>query len=169
MGLRGPKPTPSAIKQARGTFRADRAPKTEPKARGRPTCPDWVTDKATRNEFNRLARLLTDMGVVGAADGNVLTRYALTWVRWRRIVQTLVANAGAEIATFKDADGKVKAMQVSALHSVARSLADELSRAEQQLGLTPSARSRMEVSDPAPVAAEPAGKSRFFTPMKLAN
>src|SRR5690349_6072928 len=124
MGARGPKPLPSALKLARGTYRADRAAGNEAAPIGRPACPSWVTDKDARAEFRRLVRVLGEMKLVGAADGNVLVRYALTWVRWRRIVQTLAANSGAEFATYKDEAGKIKSVQVSALHSAARSLAD---------------------------------------------
>jgi P27 family predicted phage terminase small subunit len=95
-----------------------------------------------------------------------MARYCICWVRYRRIVQTLVANPGAEVATYKDETGKVKSMQVSALHSVARSLADELSKGEAALGMSPSARSRIEVSMPT-TPAEPEGKSRFFDPPPL--
>jgi P27 family predicted phage terminase small subunit len=169
MGLRGPKPTPTAVKLARGTFRADRAPGREAQPIGKPSCPSWLQDKDARAEFRRVVKTLTGMGLVGTADSNLLVRYCTAWVRWRRIVQTLVSNPGAEIATYKDADGKVKSMQVSALHSVARSLADELSRAEAALGMSPSARSRIEVSVPTPTG-EPVGKSRFFDPpMRIAN
>jgi P27 family predicted phage terminase small subunit len=119
-----------------------------------------MQDKDARKEFRRVVKLLTDMRLVGAADSNLLVRYCLTWVRWRRIVQTLAMNPGAEVATYKDDDGKIKAMQVSALHSVARSLADELAKAEAALGMSPSARSRIEVSAPPP-PAEPF-KARFF-------
>lgn len=168
MGLRGPKPTPSAVKLQRGTYRADRAAHNEAPAIGRPTCPAWMTDPDARKEFRRLVKLLGAMGLVGAADANVLVRYCIAWVRWRRIVQTLVANPGAEVATFKDETGKVKAVQVSALHSIARSLADELSRAEAALGMSPSARSRIEVAPATTSQEQP--KSRFFdSPLKLAQ
>ena len=151
---------PSAIHHARGTYRPDRSAGSEARPVGKPTCPSWMTDGDARKEFRRLVKLLSAMQLVGAVDSNLLTRYAIAWTRWRRIVQTLAANPGAEVATYKDEAGKVKSMQVSALHSVARSLADELSRAEQQLGMTPSARSRIEVQMPA--APAPQSKSRFF-------
>ncbi|MGC4031470.1 MAG: phage terminase small subunit P27 family [Tepidisphaeraceae bacterium] len=148
--------------KARGTFRADRHHDSA-KATGKPTCPSWLTDKDARAEFRRLVRLLSEMGLIGAADTNVIVRYCLAWVRWRRVAQTLAANAGAEVAVYKDADGKPKAVQVSALHSIARSLSDELSRAEAVLGLSPSARSRLSVATtPPPASPLPESKSRFF-------
>lgn len=169
MGARGPKPTPSAIKQARGTFRADRAV-NEATPLGKPTCPSWMVDKDARREFRRLAKLLGDMRLTGAADANVLVRYCTSWVRWRRVAQVLLANAGAETAVYKDEAGKIKAVQVSALHSIARSLADELGRMESSLGMSPSARSRIEVAPLAASSAAGGGKSRFFNPpMKIAE
>jgi P27 family predicted phage terminase small subunit len=168
MGARGPQPLPSALKVARGTFRADRAARNEAAPLGKPTCPSWIADKDARKEFRRLVKLLTDMGLVGAADSNLIVRYCTAWVRWRRVVQTLMANPGAEFAIYKDETGKPKSVQVSALHSIARSLSDELSRAESAMGMSPSARSRIEVAPPAPADAP---KSRFFTdsPMRTVN
>ncbi len=169
MGSRGPKPLPSAVKHARGTYRADRAARNEAAPLGKPSCPDWITDPDAKKEFNRLARLLGKMGLVGAVDSNLLVRYCIAWVRWRRIAQSLVTNDKAEYVMFRDEKGAVKSMQISALHSAARSLADELSRCEAALGMSPSARSRIEVAPPAP-ASQP--KSRFFDsppPMRIAE
>ncbi len=169
MGARGPKPLPSAIKHARGTYRADRAASNEAAPLGKPSCPSWMTDADAKKEFRRLAKLLGQMGLVGAVDGNLLARYAVAWVRWRRVAQSLASNPGAEYIIFRDEKGAVKSTQISALHSAARSLADELSRCEAALGMSPSARSRIEVAPPAP-ASQP--KSRFFDsppPMRIAE
>jgi P27 family predicted phage terminase small subunit len=168
MGQRGPKPLPSAVKLARGTFRPDRAAHHEAAAIGKPNCPAWMKDKDARSEFRRLVRVLGEMGLIGAADGNLLVRYCTAWVRWRRINQTLLANPGAEVATYKDEAGKPKSIQVSALHSIERSLADQLSRMEGLLGMSPSARSRIEVAPQSAPADAP--KSRFFNPpMRMAQ
>lgn len=165
MGLRGPRPTPTAIKQARGTFRADRTAGNEAKPIGKPRCPRWLNKDAAK-EFRRVARLLDKMGLLGAVDENALVRYATTWVRWRQAV-TMIEKTG-EVQVYKDGDGKVKAVQPSAFSSIARGLSEELSRIEQSFGMNPSARSRIEV---APATANDAdGKSRFFeTPMRLAQ
>jgi P27 family predicted phage terminase small subunit len=154
---------PTAIKQARGTYRPDRSARNEAQPLGKPTCPSWMTDVDARKEFRRLVKLLGDMGLIGAADANMLTRYCVAWVRWRRIIQTLAANPTAEVAVYKDEAGKVKSMQVSAFHSIARSLSEELAKAEAALGMSPAARSRIEVAALPPPAAEP--KSRFFEAM----
>jgi P27 family predicted phage terminase small subunit len=119
-----------------------------------------------KKEFRRVVKLLAEMGLVGAADTNALTRYAVTWVRWRQAIAMI--EKGGEVAVYKDENGKVKAIQPAAFHSIARSLADELSRLETQLGMNPAARSRIEVAPPAAPASEP--KSRFFgPPMRMAQ
>lgn len=156
-----PPRVPTQIKLQRGTFRADRAPANEPVAHGKPSCPSWLTDADARKEFRRLTKLLGQMNALGAIDGNTLSRYVLTWVRWRRIVQTLASNPSAEFMVIKDDKGAPKMMQVSAVHSVARSLAEELGRIENSLGMSPAARSRINVSLPPQASKD--DKSRFFS------
>src|SRR4051794_2197703 len=131
----GRPPTPTAIKIARGTYRPDRARGNEPKAAGRPTCPSWMSNDA-KKEFRRVVKLLSDMGLVGAADANLIARYATTWVRWRQAIQLLTQSG--EVVVYRDADGKAKAVQPSAFHAIVRSLSEELSRAEMQLGMNPA-------------------------------
>ena len=157
MGLRGPKPTPTAIKQARGTFRPDRAAGSEARPTGRPTCPAWLSKDAKR-EFRRVVKVLSGMGLIGTADSNALARYASTWVRWRQTVQ-MIEKAG-EVVVYRDEQGKPKAVQPSAFNAIARGLAEQLDRLEQSFGMNPSARSRIEVAPPAAPASEP--KNRFF-------
>jgi P27 family predicted phage terminase small subunit len=156
---------------ARGTYRSDRAVSNEAAATGHPALPSWVKDADARKEFKRLTKTLAAMGLIGNADSNLLTRYAMTWVRWRRMVQILAATSEGEgeLAAYKDKEGQVKHMAVSALHSVVRSLGAELGQMEGALGMSPSARSRIEVAPPAP-PAKANGKSRFFdTSMRIAN
>ncbi len=162
MGARGPKPLPSAIKQARGTYRADRA-MNEAAPIGKPVCPSWIADADARKEFRRVVKLLTAMGLIGAADQNLVLRYCLTWSRYKRMITALSSNPGAEFATFKDEAGKVKAIQVSALNTSARGLASELSQCEASLGMSPSARSRINIA-PAPVANPSDDIDQFFSP-----
>ncbi len=161
MGARGPQPLPSAIKLGRGTFRKDRAAKNEAAPVGKPSLPKWVADADAKKEWKRIIKTLTAMGLIGAADQNLLVRYVVAWARWRRVADSLMKSPGAEYAIYKDAKGSVTSIQVSALHSIARSLADELSKAEGALGMNPSARSRINAELPAKGKSE---KSRFFDP-----
>lgn len=157
MGLRGPKPTPSAIKVARGTWRADRAAPHEPTVSGKPSCPAWLQPEA-KKEFRRLVRLLGDMGVIGQVDGNALSRYATTWLRWRQAIQ-MIEKTG-EIQVVRGDDGKPTGVKPSPYIYLARSLAEQLDKLEAAFGLNPSARSRITVSNPP--ESKDADKSRFF-------
>src|SRR4051794_28256034 len=117
MGLRGPKPTPTAVKLARGTYRPDRAAGSEAQPTGKPTCPKFLSADE-RTEFRRIVRLLSGMGLVGAVDGNALARYARLWCRWRQAEQ-MITKTG-DVFPIKDADGKVKCLQQSPYVSIAR-------------------------------------------------
>lgn len=158
MGMRGPKPTPSAIKQARGTYRADRASAKEPVAAGKPVCPQWLGDDAKR-EFRRVMKILSEMGVTGRVDANALTRYAVLWVRWRAAEQ-MIAKTG-ETLPLRDENGKIRYLQQSPYVAIARSLSEQLGRLEDSFGMNPSSRSRLNVSTLAVNPSENT-KARFF-------
>ena len=150
------------MKLARGTFRADRAPTREPLAIGKPKCPAWL-GKDAKAEFRRLTRLLGDMGLLGAVDANALTRYCSTWVRWRQSIQLL--EKSGEVVVYRDENGKPKAVQPSAFASIVRGLSEELSRLEAAFGMTPSARSRIEVQPSS--ASVITTVNRFFPPARV--
>jgi P27 family predicted phage terminase small subunit len=136
---------PSAVKKARGTFRADRAAPAEPQPRGKPTCPSWLSADA-RKEFRRLVKVLGEMNLLGRADSNALARYASTWVRWRDAHEMLQKTG--EMQVFRDDAGKVKAVQPSPYASLVRQLSEQLAKLEQAFGMTPSARSRVNAAEP---------------------
>ena len=165
MGARGPKPTPSAVKHARGTYRPDRAAANEAQPVGKPTCPAWLTKEA-KAEFRRVVKVLDELNLIGKVDGNAIARYAQTWCRWRQAVQMIERDG--EVVPIENDDGSLKYLQQSPHVSIARQLADQLQRLEQSLGMNPSARSRIEV--PLSVPQEATGKSRFFnasSPLKF--
>jgi P27 family predicted phage terminase small subunit len=138
----------------------------EAKATGRPKAPKDFT-KDQKKEFDRLAKLLSAMGLVGAADGNALERYVRTWLRWRQVEQ-MIQKTG-DVFPIKDAEGKVTKFKRSPYVDIAATLAAQLDKLEQAFGLTPSARSRIEVAPPPSATADP--KDRFFDdpPMRMAN
>lgn len=156
MGSRGPLPLPSAVKSARGTLRPCRTVANEPVALGLPRPPKELT-KDQKKEYKRLVKLLGAAGVIGEMDGNALERYVRTWCRWRQAEQ-MIQKTG-DVLPLKDAEGKVK-LKRSPYCDIAATLAAQLDKLEQAFGLTPSARSRVNVA-PQPAAAEP--KARFFT------
>jgi P27 family predicted phage terminase small subunit len=159
MGARGPAPTPTAVLQLRGSWRAN-ARKGEPKApREIPTCPGWL-DAAAKSAWNQLAPLLHQMGVLTLADANVLTRYCITWSRWKAAEQWIQDNG--EVAEVETDSGTtyVPHPQVR----IAAMLGDQLGKMEQQLGLTPAARARLTVDhgEGEEETGKGPNKARFF-------
>lgn len=167
MGKRGPKPLPTAIRLARGTYRPDRSAFNEPIATGKPKPPAVLKGNPDAlKEFRRLVKELSTLGILGSVDANALARYAVLWVRWRQ-AEEMLKKTGDTLA-IRDREGKVKTVVASPHVAIARSLSEQLGRLEGEFGMTPSSRSRIEVQPPAP-PAEADGKSRFFEPVRLAQ
>ncbi len=159
MGKRGPKPTPTAVLKLRGstlvTARREAAEVQGPA--GTPDPPDWLDDEA-RETWDRLVPMLEGMGVLTRIDGHALARYCRLWSRWRR-AEAFIEEKG-EMYPLRDDAGKVKYFQQWPQVAVANKLAQQLTRLEGEFGMTPSARSRIQL---APVAGERrTDKSKYF-------
>ncbi len=159
MGRRGPAPTPTEILKLRGsTLVTKRRDQSEAKApKGKPRCPDWL-DKDAKTMWRHLVPLLDAMGVLTRLDGNALARYCRLWSRWRK-AESFIDQHG-EMYPLKDESGRVKYMQQWPQVAIAHKLAQQLTRLEQEFGMTPSARSRIQIERRR--EADPGGKSRFF-------
>lgn len=112
---------------------------------GKPVCPSWLPADA-RKEFRKLVKQLGAMNLLGRADSNALARYSATLVRFRDAYQTLQKTG--EMQIYRDAEGKVKAVQPSPYASLVRSLSEQLHKFEQAFGMNPSARSRVNAGGP---------------------
>jgi P27 family predicted phage terminase small subunit len=144
MGRRGPRPTPTALLKARGTYRADRARKNEVKGpSGIPRCPAGL-DKAAKKSWNHLIPMLMRMGVLSRADRNAIIRYCTDWSRWNRLQQFLAKNG--ECYPIKDGNGNIKSLAPFPHATTANKLSLLLTKFEQEFGMTPSARTRIECS-----------------------
>jgi len=138
MGLRGPTPKPTVIEIAEG--RPGRRPinNREPQPRPKtPKCPAYLDERA-KQEWRRLCPILKRMKVLTEADGLVLGNLCIA-------VSTLVraqAKLNEAGILYKAPSGYV--MQ-SPLLPVVNSCIDTISRLSREFGLTPAARSRMQV------------------------
>ena len=160
MGKRGPKPTPTAVLKLRGsTLVTKRRQTSEAQGpSGTPDRPDWLNDVA-KATWDDLVPILEGMGVLTRADGNALARYCRLWSRWRK-AEAFIDEKG-DMFPLRGDDGKVKCFQQWPQVAIAHKLAQQLTRLEQEFGLTPSARARIQLA-PADLGTTGNGKSRYF-------
>lgn len=153
MGKRGPRPTPTALLQLRGSklVNKDRREKEVKGPDGLPDKPEWL-DEMGQKAWDFLVPLLHQMGVLTRIDGHALSRYCKLWSRWRQAEEFLSKHG--EMYPLKDEQGKPKCFQPWPQVSIANKLAQQLTRLEQEFGMTPSARSRLTLAVPAKPPAE---------------
>ncbi len=131
MGRRGPAPKPTVLRVLEGRVQHRPLPVGEPMPRlVMPRRPAVLTGEA-RAEWDRQASKLHAMGVLTEVDGSVLTMYCQSWKRW------LQAEAAVERSL--EATGRLNRLRVLVAHRYA----SQVLQLAGQLGLTPSARTRM--------------------------
>ena len=147
MGKRGPRPTPTALLQLRGSklVNKDRREREVKGPEGLPDKPDWL-DEMGQKAWDFLVPLLHQMGVLTRIDANALSRYCQLWSRWRE-AESFIAKHGL-MYPLKDDAGQPKCFQPWPQVSIANKLAQQLTRLEQEFGMTPSARSRLMLATP---------------------
>lgn len=158
MGARGPLPKPTEVLKLRGSWRAN-LNRDEPKPPIEPPAkPEWLSEEAGQ-AWDQIVPRLLEMKVLARIDANALARYCEMWVEWRQALAFVRKNG----TTFpiRDGNGKIKCLgqfpQVALVHKL--SLA--LSRLEQEFGMTPSARSRINVA----LSGEPDEVDPFTLPL----
>jgi len=145
--LRGAKPKPTAIRRLdgnpgnRGYNHDEPVPPTT-----LPDCPDHLNAEA-QAEWDRLAQVLHDMGVVTLIDRAALAAYCQCYGRWVEAEEKLRVTP----VLLKTKTGYV---QQSPWLSIANRQMELMGRYMTELGLTPAARSRI-VAIAGPEKAEP--------------
>lgn len=146
MGRRGPARAAKEILKLRGSKRAKRR-ESAPDADGRrPRRPQWLTGEG-RAVWDRLVKRLEQMGVLDSVDREALARYCTLWVRWREAEKELKSGEAVIESTTKEGNPY---LQQSPWVGIANKLAVELRRLEQEFGMTPAARARVEVKPQKP-------------------
>ena len=123
MGNRGPSKTPTAILEKRGSWRA-KVRNGEPVANVGCEPPSWLNGEALR-AWHELEPRLRNMGVVSDIDWRILARYCTYWVLWLKELSK---------------DGRFETDM--------ERYANQLTKMERELGLTPSARASLSVNEP---------------------
>jgi P27 family predicted phage terminase small subunit len=161
MGQRGPKPTPTKVLALRGSWLAKTRPSEPQPAPALPSCPTWLDPKSA-HLFRTLAKQLADLGIVAQIDRGTLARYCRLTTRWREM-EAFIQEHGTTCELYgMDKEGQTFLAQLKLYPQVrvAQALAAELLRIENHFGLTPSARTALQVEKAPHEGHDP--KAKFF-------
>ena len=141
MGARGPAPKPTALKIIEGNPGRRPLNRAEPKPSPiAPDCPAWL-DKVGKAEWRRIAPELERLGLLTGVDLVAMAGYCQSYSRWRACL-TVLAKEGLTVET---SSGYLMPRPEVAIGN--RALVDMRAFCVQ-FGLTPSARSRMQLYEP---------------------
>ncbi len=162
MGRRGPPPKPTRLKLLEGNPGKRRLNRREPKPRlEAPRCPVWLSEEA-KTVWRRTVLELKRAGVLTVVDGDALAAYCQTYARWKA-AEEFLANHG-DVYPLRDENGRIKYMQQFPQVSIARNLLHLLRGYQQEFGLTPSSRSRIEIQAAEPISEEEKIARRLLGP-----
>lgn len=141
MGRRGPAPTPTSMLKLRGsTVNRPLEPETDGKP---PVAPEWMTD-AARIHWEPTVSALTSKGVLDSQlDGDAVALYCQCLADYID-AQDKINRMGATFVV-KGNNGDAKYIQQSPFVGIRNKLLGELRRYQQEFGMTPASRARVEV------------------------
>ena len=98
--MAGRKPKPTAIKKLEGNPGKRKLNTKEPiPAKGMPNCPEWLMPEA-KKEWERLADLMNQMGVLTEVDMAAFAAYCQSYARWKE-AQEHITSEGSTFETDK--------------------------------------------------------------------
>jgi P27 family predicted phage terminase small subunit len=115
-------------------------PRAQPRAET-PRCPTSLSAAAKR-VWKRLVPELDVLGLLTRVDRDALVAYCRTFARWQATEDFL--DAHGEVYPIRDDQGRIKCMAQFPQVAIARNLLLVLKAYQQEFGLTPSARSRLD-------------------------
>ncbi|MCU9848951.1 phage terminase small subunit P27 family [Defluviimonas sp. WL0024] len=139
--MRGRKPKPTALKLIEGNPGKRPINGSEPKPpTSQPTCPAHLSPTA-KTEWKRLATVLNEIGLLTQIDRTVLAAYCQAYGRWVEAERKLAETP----PLIKTPAGYV---QVSPWITISNKQVELMTRLMAELGLSPSARSRLAIQVP---------------------
>jgi P27 family predicted phage terminase small subunit len=125
-------------KKLEGTYRADRAPRNEPKPRIEIIpCPTWLKGFG-RREYNRHARMLVRLRVMTEADSVALASFAHEDASWREAEDEVTVMGAVLISD------KTGAPYLNPWQNIASNHFKNMVTLMGEFGLTPASSSRIE-------------------------
>lgn len=101
--MAGRKPKPTAVKKLEGNPGKRKLNKNEPvPAKGMPTCPDWLMPEA-KKEWERLAELMNQMGVLTEVDMAAFAAYCQSYARWKEAQEHITAGGSGRCRIYDGA------------------------------------------------------------------
>lgn len=141
MGSRGPRKQPSNVVKLKGNPGKRAVNKREPKPNEAvPSCPDFVTGVA-RAEWERVTPHLAAVGLLTQIDQASLAGYCQAYQRWVDAERT-IAKFGTIVKTPNGFP------VISPAVSIANKAMDQMLRFAREFGMTPSARSSIQLPEP---------------------
>ena len=132
----GRKPKPTALKKLEGNPGKRKLNTKEPiPAKGMPNCPEWLLPEA-KKEWERLADLMNQMGVLTEVDMAAFAAYCQSYARWKEAQE----HIDSEGSTFETDKGY---HQQTPWVGIANTNQKLMLQAASEFGLTPSSRSRI--------------------------
>lgn len=146
--IRGPKPTPTALKKLRGNPGKRALPKDEPtppalQPGDELTAPPKWLDRYAAEEWVRVTAQLVPLGLVTAIDTTALAAYCKCYSRWRKAEEAL-DREGVEMKA-----GKGGYRQQQPKVAIAQRYLVQMQSLAAEFGFTPASRTRLRVPPPA--------------------
>lgn len=148
MGRRGPPPKPTALKLVAGNPGGRELPAGEPiPPAGEPDPPEFLDERA-RDVWKQVVPRLARIGLARSIDGIPLGRYCVMIVSWTDAVNFVRKNGTTYAVRAPDEGkkpGRILAVREFPQVGEARKLNQALITIEREFGLTPAARTRINV------------------------
>lgn len=143
--MRGRRPKPTVLKLQDISHRRanEREPQPTP---GAPDPPEWLSP-AARKEWDRVAPELERMGLLTRVDVAALAGYCTAYAHWQE-AEAFIQEHGLTLS-IRDDKGVLKAVQPVPEVNISIKMLDKVRQFAGEFGFTPSARSRIEVPEPA--------------------
>ncbi len=142
MGRRGPPPQPTKLRLLRGNPGKRPINTREPTLPvAAPSCPEWLSPEAKRI-WKEMIPVLEQMRILTLIDRDALTAYCQNYVRWKEAAEFL--DQHGDVYPTRDEFGKIKSMQQFPQVAIARNYLQILRAYQQEFGMTPSARTRIQ-------------------------